>query len=376
MNNFPFEKTEQFRKSITEIELLQWLQSGSAMLSPAALQVMNTQPILPQRTRADGIIQAEWQGKQALYVFECKATNSPSVLEMATSNAKFAAAETNLLPLIVVPYLREDDLRRLETREASGVDMCGNGILIAPDFRIWRSGAPNRFKDTRPIRNPYRGDSSIFARCFLLRQEFESLKELQTFARQRTFGNNRREDMALSLATASKVVTTLEEELVVSKQGNAIRLTDARRLMDLLRRGSYELEREHLTGKTQLTTEDVWSRIAKANENGELRAVATGITSSSRYRLLSGVDMLSIYVDDLIAASELLEIRPGRAFANIELLVERKNVVYFDARRDGDIVWASPIQTWLELAKAGPRERDAATTLEQQLISGLAEKLT
>jgi hypothetical protein len=45
-----------------------------------------------------------------------------------------------------------------------------------------------------------------------------------------------------------------------------------------------------------------------------------------------------------------------------------RNLVYFDLRADGNALWASPIQTWLELTHGGPREREAAEGLERRLI--------
>jgi hypothetical protein len=81
-----------------------------------------------------------------------------------------------------------------------------------------------------------------------------------------------------------------------------------------------------------------------------------------------------MYVDNLAAASELLSVTEGRAFANIELIETRRNLAFFDCREDGAIRWASAIQTWLELAQGGAREWEAAQDLARLCLEGSAEE--
>jgi hypothetical protein len=73
-----------------------------------------------------------------------------------------------LLPLVIVPYLGATQLAVLDESEISGIHLCAKGVLLSPDYRIWQTGRPNHFKDSRAIQNPFTGDSSVFARRFLL----------------------------------------------------------------------------------------------------------------------------------------------------------------------------------------------------------------
>lgn len=115
-----------------------------------------------------------------------------------------------------------------------------------------------------------------------------------------------------------------------------------------------------------LGTSEAWERLAK----GSFRAVVTGDSSAGHYRVLSGQDKLTLYVDDLERASECLEVSIGPLFPNIELIEEQSVLFYFDARLQENIRWASPIQTWLELSHSGPREREAAQQLQPFLRKG------
>ena len=69
-------------------------------------------------------------------------------------------------PMIVVPYLSPERLDELEAEQVSGVDLCGNGIVIVPDrLYICRSGQPNLYRQSgrcgirTPANPPGRADA-------------------------------------------------------------------------------------------------------------------------------------------------------------------------------------------------------------------------
>jgi hypothetical protein len=275
--------------------------------------------------------------------------------------------------MIVVPYLAEDRLSELEGARVSGIDLCGNAIIAVPGMSVFRSGQPNRYREPTALRNPFGGDTSIFARCFLLRASFESLTHLRDFAGERVMPGGRRDRTGPpSLGTASKVVAALTEDLVVAKEGTAIRLVDSERLLVLLSAGIGRSRSPVMVGETPHTTERLWDLLTKAQDRGILRSVATGAGSAARYHVLADDGRLSIYVDSVESAMNLLDVRETQAFPTIELIEDTHNLVYFDARRVGDASWASPVQTWVELDAGGPRERDAANQLRSLLRSGQA----
>ena len=58
---------------------------------------------------------------------------------------------------------------KLEAEGVSGIDLCGNGVIVVPDqLLVLRTGFPNRFRWEGTIKNVYRKNSSIVARVFLL----------------------------------------------------------------------------------------------------------------------------------------------------------------------------------------------------------------
>jgi hypothetical protein len=346
-------------RRFTERDIIERLDSPNLSLGPVALKRVENKTEAPWKPQIDGYIDAFWRGQTSRFVIEIKTLSTPKSIESAMSQARIGGNELGLLPMIVVPYLNRGQLAKLDRMEISGVDMCGNGLITAPDFRVWEAGNPNLYPEPTTLRNPYSGDSSIFARSFLINTQFSSLTELREFAATRTmFRIPGQGD--LQMGTASKVVRALSEELIVVNSQSGLGLIDRKALMERLKVG-YERRRvRNLIGTTPLGNDEIWRRLSETRALKGLRSAATGIASAGHYGVLSGVDRLSLYVDELDDIGEVLEIKEGRSFANIELMEAEKNLSFFDTRKDGLTRWASPIQTWLELAQAGPREAEAA----------------
>jgi hypothetical protein len=112
----------------------------------------------------------------------------------------------------------------------SGVDLSGNGILvILKRLLVHRSGEPNRFPERLPLKNVYRGKMSLAARVLLgisPRGRYASVNKIRDEIRAR--------GGVLAISTVSKVLRRLEEDLIVSREGGAIRLVQAEKLLEAL----------------------------------------------------------------------------------------------------------------------------------------------
>jgi len=359
---------------LTESEMARRLRSGdfTLQLPPARLCFLDFPLGQGQGFRADGIVEAAWQEGVYRFVCEFRASNTPKALENAIPQAQRVAERTGLLPLIVVPFLSEASLRLLEAEKVSGIDLSGNGILVAPGMAIWRSGQPQRYKDSQPIRNVFRGTSSILSRCFLLRKSFASLVELRVFALDHISNKVESDrETLLTKGTVSKVVRALYEEKIIVRSKETLQLAAPQLLMERLKNNYSKPRGRRLEGKMPYDLAAAWDRL----NAGSVRYVATGDGSAGRYGLLSGPEKISLYVEDFDRACDLLDVTQSRVFPNIEIVEEKGEVVYFDARIAGAQRWASPIQVWLELTLSGPREREAAQTLEDILLRGEADTL-
>lgn len=354
------------------------LRRGEISLFPAQLRLQNAQSPLSSHARND-VIEADWNGTAARFTYLYKNRSSPKLLEEAISEATREAVARKLLPLVITPYLPERSLRRLEEAGVSGFDLCGNGLIRAPGMALWRSGQPNLFREPQPVRNVYRGNSSLLTRAFLLQTAYPSLTALQTYVLDRfqpAMGDAKKDK--ITKGTVSKVVKTLADERIVLRGETGVRLLSPALLLENLRHNYVRPHGRSVEGKTPLSFAEIWSALQSSQstlEGAGMRVVATGLGSAGRYGLLSGPAKLSLYTDDFENTARLLQIKAGRVFPNIEIIEETSDIVYFDARDDETARWASPLQTYLELSSSGPREKEAAQTLETLFIKGEAINL-
>lgn len=365
-----FWKTNAENNNPYEDELLA-LAAEAIQPAQLTMQVLQQQRPTPVGRNIDAILEISWRSRIERYACEIKDASTPRAVEAAIAQASFAARDSTLRPMILVPHLSEEKLRVLAEQDVSGMDACGNAYIQSDQFLFWRSGQPNRFRMPSPHLNPFRGDNSIFSRCFLLRREFESLSELRGFATQRmerSRGQVGRE--MLTMGTASKTVQALEEQLIVQKIRGMLSLLDRRKLLTQLRLNYQPPISRKVVGKIPFDQFIAWDRLAFASEHMGFRVAATGAFSATHFGVLSPSERLSIYVDDLEAAVNALEFTEAKAFANCELIETKKNFPYFDLQRYSGVPWASPIQSWLELANGTSREQEASQDLERMILQG------
>lgn len=346
---------------ISESEMLARLKAGAILLSPLVIRRSET---LPKRGGAqpDAVVDVALPGGALFrFVVEAKSRSTPEAIHTAVTQAK-ASARGDERPMIQVPYLSPERMEELERDQVSGVDLCGNGVVIVPGH-LWvvRSGHPNRYRDSRPLSNPYRGRSAMVARMLLTQPSWPSLGSLTSSIRQANIG--------LSLAQTSKTIRALEEDLIVAKVGNTIKLQEPIHLLDKL---ASEWRKPVIRGRATFRLPmqaTPWA--ARLSSDPALQWAVTGDSSASRYAMFSQAGPFRIVVSDLTISAALLGGTPEPVpnFADVELLETEEPGFYFANETDSDGVrWASRLQTWLELQRGDARQQEAARDLRQQLL--------
>ena len=342
----------------TTSEVVDAFKEGNWGFAPAQVRFRPA----PQRLGFDGGLEVTWRGYKAIYAFDYKASSTPKTLELMVFQLG-RRKPPDWLPMVVVPYLSEAAMTGLEERGISALDLCGNGVLVSPKFALYRTGAPNLFKESAPMRNVFRSSntSSILARCFLIRGHFGSLMELGEFAQGRLPPRNLQ---TLSKGTVSKVVQVLVEENLVERNAKGLTLVAKEELMGRLEENFRQETRPTLVGKTLLKEGSIWGRLGSCS----MMHTLTGLGSAHQYGLISRNQRLQLYVDNLPFAAGLLEVEPTPLFPTLELIEESSPVVYFDSRPWMEETLASPVQVWLELSQGEPRERVASQQLRTRLL--------
>lgn len=249
-------------------------------------------------------------------------------------------------PLLVVPYLSQTRLQELQELGVSAVDLCGNGVISVPreGVLIWHWGESNQFPSSALIKNIYRKNSGIAARVFLLKARYTSHKEVFETIQDR--GGQ------LTQATVSKVISSLQEDLIIEENRSTPTLKHRDGLIQKLKENFVPVDplrtvRLRLNGTT-VGAARVLTHAASAAP--AIRIALAGPAAAAAYLSAPVAAHIDVYVENI---ADLVARLPGAAIDapdwNVRLLQTTDDVVYFDRRRVDGMAVCSPIQALLEL---------------------------
>jgi hypothetical protein len=349
--------------------MLDLLRRGTVELPPLSLRLIEAEPRTGGLPRSDAVVEATWGDKRASFLVECKSLSTPKAFQAGLNQLKTASLPRGRLRMLFLPFLSESRLRELEREGISGVDLCGNGVVVVPGvFSVFRTGGENRFLSSAPIKNIYRKNSSLVARVFLLRAGFSAVQEIGAEINRLNLLVSRWGKNPMSLSTVSKALKTLEEDLVISRN-DTIRLVQPEKLLDALERNFTSPPiREKVRLKVETEGDALQATLAKLSRELMLPLVATGLSSVSQYAAMQRGDVLSVYCPRLEGLLERLGGKEEDRFPNLELLETDNETFFFDARPGGNFLWASPIQVYLELMAGDKRDRETAEQVRELIL--------
>ena len=344
---------------MTERDLLDWLQTQT-LFSPAHLLARGA-----GTDGADALIDVRWNGKTFGFAAQVRALSTPRAVEGALERAKAQARKLKRWPLVVTPYLSDEQLQLLEREEASGLDMCGNGLLLVPGkLLIYRTGAENKYPRGTLIQNVYRGGSSLVARTFLLQPTYDSMQDLLAEVTAR--------GGSATLSTVSKVCTSLAEDLVIerirNRQTTQLKLLQPEKLLEMLA-ANFErpAPRSRFTAKCALDERQLLAVCQDWQTTSGEQVCRTGVDSVEAYAVMGREPVRRFYctkLSSLVAALGSAALETSR-FPNLELLEVQESSAYFDRR---DNLLASPLQTYFELQRGDKREQETAEQVRKIIL--------
>ncbi|MEO8268517.1 MAG: hypothetical protein ABI557_02280 [Aureliella sp.] len=341
--------------------MLDRLRPGAPLLPPLVIRGAAQQY---DRT-IDALIDVSFAADNATerFTVECNTRSTPEVFRKAIHQASENAQRLDCYPMIFLPYLSPSRLDELEALAVSGIDLCGNGIVYVPNHMcVLRTGHRNLYPDSRPLANPYRGRSALVARMLITHRQWDTLSELTEAIEKQS------QLKGLSLSQVSKAISASVEEMIVTKEGNTIKLTDPVRLLDNLGKGWRPRPPRRQRNYRSLDGKPKLSELSRSNK---LAWSLTGESSATRYCTIVQGGPVRVAVSDLKLAESLLPLTAESvpSFSDI-VLIETKDDEYFFAneRDDEGIRYAGRIQTWLELNNGDARQRETAKDLYQAII--------
>ena len=358
---------------MTEQEIVEKVLGSEVVFRPLEFVWRPTR----DRHSTELLLEARWQdGLQLSFLAEIKAQSTPLVLQNAMRRVLERAQGSGLYPLVVVPYLSEANLNELEKRSISGLDLCGNGIIVVPQKTIlMRTGNANRFPASAAIKNIYRKRSSMVVRACCAKSEFASLSELMEEIRSKDTWTQQQGTSMLSLGTVSKVVSGLRDDLVVSGKPD-LRVIQPEKLLEKMNDNYEAVSRENrIERKVDCSLEQLANRLAELSRDLKIPLVATGLSSAVRYTSMQRGDMICVYcpLPEKILAS--LPLCTSHQFPNLQMITSSNEWLYFDARTDNNgFAWASPVQTWLELMQGDKRDQEMAEQVKKSILATCGAK--
>jgi hypothetical protein len=363
-----------YRKTTTQAEIINRIRNGEISLGPLSIRLLETEPRFGDDRSLDALVEVSWQDGKAKFAVECKSISTPKAFQAATNLLRTTPLPKDCWPMIIMPYLSEDQLQELERAGMSGIDLSGNGVVSVPNrMAVFRTGHKNQFSTSAPIKNVYQRNTSMVGRVLLACFSFKTVQEIRAEVNRRNLLVSRWSRTPMSLATVSKALKTLEEDLIVGRDGQ-IRLLQPDKLLEKL---SQSFTPPRLTArdrmKVSLEGRATYEILRRQSEELNLPIVATGITSAVRYTLMQRGGMISIYCP---RAKTLLESLPGNQtdrFPDLEILETADETVYFDVRQEDSFIWASPVQVYLELMAGDKRDQETAAQIEDNLLRSFKE---
>ena len=215
------------RKTPSQVEAIALLQRGEISFPPFSLAPRPEQQWRLPDWRPDAVLELSWSGRSHAFTVEYKSVSTPAAMQTASEHIRRLSRPPLLWPMLLVPYLPEDRLEMLTIMGVSALDLCGNGVVIVPgEWFVCRTGKPNLYPQSFPIKNVFRGTSSLVARVFLWRPTYDAVGEIREEIERR--------GGAVALSTVSKALARLEDELIVGRQSGKIRLLQPDKLLQRL----------------------------------------------------------------------------------------------------------------------------------------------
>ncbi len=364
---FQNRKMDAIRKLPTESDIIERLRRGQVALPPLRLKLVET-----ERAGRDAVVVASWSGQQAKFAVECKALSTPKGFDNAVRRCQDGPLPSGVLPMLVMPYLRESQLQELEIKGISGVDLCGNGVVVAPGrFTVFRCGAKNQFPTYSPIKNIYRKNSSMVARVFLAEPFYVSVQQVHEAVNARDLLLSSWKKTPMGLSTVSKALKVLEEDLIINRS-QGVRLVQPEKLLAALK-GNYVPPSKEPRSRLKIPGDrtSVMQLLRARSDAVSLPIVATGLSSVSQYAVMQREDVLSIYCPDIATLRNSLGGKETDRFPNVELIGTGEQPLYFDTQEAEGFFWASPVQTYLELMAGDKRDQETAEQVQAYLLRSL-----
>jgi len=367
-------KTESSRKiamRLKEKEILQQFISSPELYDPLKITRYEVQPPVTQDVCPDAVIEFSIPaGPSFKAMVKIQPVPTPKQIFLMFSLLRnFVGEMKNAVPMVIAPYIGKRQAKTLAEQGVSWIDLCGNMMVqVSGKIYIERTGNKNKFPDTAPIKKIFQGTSSLISRALLLKPEgFGTQYELVDFI------NNRNAN--ITAGTVSRVLKSLEEELLVRKTKSLITAMDTEKLLDKLTKGYVDYTKRQRT-KTYKFAADEINKIFYIFFERQVNFVACGFYAA-KLKGLATTKQVTIFVRDIEQAKktvefQMVEMVPDSEFGQLCFIETKDPCVWFNNSKAQPFVPAAvdDIELYLEMMADTPRGPKVAELLKPRILKG------
>jgi hypothetical protein len=211
----------------------------------------------------------------------------------------------------------------------------------------------------------------MVGRGFFIYSDFQTVQDVLAIINQQNLLVNRWNKKPMSLSTVSKVLKTMVEDLIITRNGT-IRLLQPDKLLEKLWENyNPPVVKKRVRLKITETKEPILKLLSEQTQQLKLPLIASGTSSVTRYTVMQRGDLLTVYCPKVEMLLERLPGSQSDRFSNLELLETEAEPVYFDARQEDGFWWASPLQVYMELMVGDKRDQETAEQLKNLILNNV-----
>ncbi|MBU2493330.1 MAG: hypothetical protein KJ571_11950 [Bacteroidetes bacterium] len=356
-----------YSANLFESEVFSKLTEKRNLYDPLNITEIKPEYVLNEndkKGKVDGLIQLNYLDKKLILIIEIKNRTAPQIVKKGVESLKTwrdIKEFKEYIPTIVVPYLSDSVIDILKPNKISGLDLNGNYFIISDDIIAIRLDKKNKYKENVPIKDIYGRNSSLVGK-FLLRENKRYLKVSDIYNSIQELGGD------IALSTVSKVLTALQEQLIISKGKDGIRLIQPDKLLSNLRMnysnpGVYKTLRVRLP-ESMIEAKELLNKYFLGNW------IWAGETSATRYASTTSTNEFTVYCKGVDIPEEFMLKYIDIRYYNCTflLLPKSEEYVFFDSQEE----YASRLQTYLELSQLDKREKEIAQDIEKDILNGFS----
>lgn len=354
---------------LTEADMLEKLEACLDRFGPLIITSIERQTTLKRGLRVDALLKFSIpNGPSFEAVAELSPVSSPKMIldkSRILRNVLHESVNRRAIPLIVAPYIGRKQSELLLEEGISWIDLSGNMLIrVPPNIYIERSGKPNRYPDSAPIKKVFQGTSSLVSRALLLNPGgFSSLYEIVNYIHDRN-GN-------ITLATVSKVLKSLAEDLLITKERSLISVKRPDELLGKLAEGYSDYKRRRRDCQFRYDVENV-GELCRMFYEVQVDYAYCGFYAA-KIKGLAVTDQVSMFIKSSEQVRKAFRLNSSNISRDEEFgqlcLIETKNpCVWFNLQRDPFENVVDDLELYLEMMIDTPRGPKIASVLKDRIL--------